>query len=184
MYAFDSYFCTMKKERKIVTKVPQREIDILFAEYAATKQHPSNRLIHWVCIPLMIFSILGLAWSIPFPHLGFLGRYNGFLNWASFLIAFAGYYYYRLSPVLSYMMLLLVFALSLVVVQFEKWALAGGPALWLVCVVVLLIAVAGLFIGQKIEGKRTAFLNSVKFVLIGPIWLLEIFSIKIGLKRH
>lgn len=157
---------------------------MLFAEYAASRQHPSNRLIHWVCIPLIIFSILGLAWSVPFPHLEFLGKYNGFLNWASFLIAFSGYYYYRLSPVLSYMMLLLVFALSLIVVQFEKWALTGGPALWLVCLVVLLFASGGLFIGQKIEGKKTSVLSSVKSVLIGPIWLLEIFSIKIGLKRH
>jgi len=174
----------MKKEHNNVTKVPQREIDVLFAEYAANRQHPSNRLIHWVCIPLILFSILGLAWSIPFPHLDFLGRYNGFLNWASFLIAFSGYYYYRLSPVLSYMMLLLVFALSLVVVQFEKWEMAGGPALWLVCTVLLLIAAAGLFTGQKIEGRKTHFLRNVKLVLIGPIWLLEIFSIKMGLKRR
>ncbi|MET1054782.1 MAG: Mpo1-like protein [Pedobacter sp.] len=174
----------MKKEQKNVTKVPQREIDVLFAEYAATRQHPLNRLIHWVCIPLILFSILGLAWSVPFPHLDFLGKYNGFLNWASFLIAFAGYYYYRLSPVLSYMMLLLVFALSLIVVQFEKWQLSGGPALWLVCTVTLVAGVAGLLIGQKIEGKKTSILSGVKFVLIGPIWLLEIFSIKIGLKRH
>ncbi|MCX2479115.1 DUF962 domain-containing protein [Pedobacter sp. MC2016-15] len=174
----------MKKERKNVTKVPQREIDVLFTEYAANRQHPSNRLIHWVCIPMILFGILGLAWSVPFPHLEFLGRYNGFLNWASFLIAFVGYYYYRLSPVLSYMMLLLVFALSLIVVQFEKWALAGGPALWLVSTVVLLFAAAGLFIGQKIEGKRSSFLSNVKFVLIGPIWLLQVLAIKIGLKRH
>jgi uncharacterized membrane protein YGL010W len=174
----------MKKEQKNATKMPHREIDVLFAEYAADRQHPSNRLIHWVCIPLILFSILGLAWSIPFPHLDFLGRYNGFLNWASFLIAISGYYYYRLSAILSYMMLLLVFALSLIVVQFEKWELAGGPALWLVCTVVLLIAVAGLFLGQKIEGRKRSFLSNVKLVLIGPIWLLEMFSMKIGLKRR
>jgi uncharacterized membrane protein YGL010W len=173
----------MKKERKSVTKaVPAKKVDLLFAEYAATRQHPSNRLIHWVCIPLILFSVLGLAWSIPFPQLGFLGRYNGFLNWASFLIAFSGYYYYRLSPVLSYMMLLLVFALSLIVVQLEKWALVGGPALWLVCVVILLMALARLFIGQKTEGKRPSFLTGAKHVLIGPIWLLHFICLKTGLR--
>lgn len=174
----------MKKEQKIAAKVPQREIDVLFAAYATTRQHPLNRIIHWICIPLILFSILGLAWSVPFPHLNFLGKYNGFLNWASFIIAFAGYYYYRLSPVLSYMMLLLVFALSLIVVQFEKWQLAGGPHLWLVSASVLLIGFAGLYAGQKIEGRKTSVLSSVKFVLIGPIWLIELFSVKIGLKRH
>jgi len=175
----------MKKERKSTVKTaPQKKVDLLFAEYAASHQHPSNQLINWVCIPIILFSILGLLWSIPFPHLGFLGRYNGFVNWASFFIAISGYYYYRLSPVLTYMLILLVFALSLVVVQFEKWEAAGGPAVWLVCVVTLLLASIGLFIGQKIEGKAGSFQYNVKLMLISPIWMLKLILLKIGLKSH
>jgi len=175
----------MKKERKSAVKTaPQKKVDLLFAEYAASHQHPSNQLINWVCIPMILFSVLGLLWSIPFPHLNFLGRYNGFVNWASFFIAISGYYYYRLSPVLSYMMILLVFALSLLVVQLEKWEAAGGPAVWLVCVITLLFAIGALFIGQKIEGKESSFKTNVKSVLIGPIWLLKLILLKIGLKSH
>ena len=175
----------MKKERKSTVKTaPQKKVDLLFAEYAASHQHPSNQLINWVCIPMMLFSILGLLWSVPFPHLGFLGRYNGFVNWASFFIAISGYYYYRLSPVLSYMMILLVFALSLLVVQFEKWEAVGGPALWLVCMATLILASVGLFIGQKIEGKTKSFQQNVKFMLTSPIWMLKLILLKIGLKSH
>jgi len=175
----------MKKERKSAVKTaPQKKVDLLFAEYAASHQHPSNQLINWVCIPMILFSVLGLLWSIPFPHLNFLGRYNGFVNWASFFIAISGYYYYRLSPVLSYMMILLVFALSLLVVQLEKWEVAGGPAVWLFCVITLLFAIGALFIGQKIEGKESSFKTNVKSVLIGPIWLLKLILLKIGLKSH
>jgi len=173
----------MKKvQKKVQQGLPEKKINILLIQYAEARKHPSNQLIHWICVPLMLFSVIGLAWSVPFPHLAFLGKYNGFLNWASFLIAFTGYYYYRLSPVLSYMMILLFFAIALVVVQVEKWSIAGGPALWLVCVITLLLSLAGQFIGQKIEGKNSSFLTHTRFILIGPAWLFNSFSAKIGVK--
>jgi len=168
--------------KKIVKAAPKREVDVLFDKYAESHQHPSNELIHWICVPLIVFSLLGLIWAIPFPYLGFLGKYNGFVNWASFVIAFSGYYYYRLSPVLSYMMILLVFVMALFIVLLEKWAFAGGPAVWLVCAVIFVLAWIGQFIGHKIEGKKPSFLEDVKFLLIGPIWLLHFLCLKTGLK--
>lgn len=173
----------MKKEQiKAGNTVPKKEVDILFDQYAESHQNPSNELIHWICVPLILFSIIGLVWSIPFPHLAFLGKMDGFLNWASFLIAFAGYYYYRLSPVLLYLMILVLFVMALIIVQLEKWAAAGGPAIWLVCTVIFVVAWIGQFIGHKIEGKKPSFLQDVKFLLIGPIWLLHFLCIKMGLK--
>lgn len=158
------------------------EVDVLFDKYAESHQNHSNEMIHWVCVPLIVFSLLGLVWAIPFPHLEFLGRYNGYLNWASFLIAFSVYYYYKLSPVMSYLMLLLIFVMAMGIVQLEKWQLAGGPALWLVCLVIFVVAWIGQFIGHKIEGKKPSFLEDVKFLLIGPIWLLHFICRKVGLK--
>nr|WP_068893256.1 Mpo1-like protein [Pedobacter panaciterrae] len=164
-------------------KTEQRsEVDVLFDKYAESHQNPSNEIIHWICVPLIVFSLLGLVWAIPFPHIEFLGRYNGYLNWASFLIAFSVYYYLKLSPVLSYLMLLLIFAMSMIIVQLEKWEAAGGPALWLVCLVIFVIAWIGQFIGHKIEGKKPSFLDDVKFLLIGPIWLLHFICKKAGLR--
>lgn len=164
-------------------KTEQRsEVDVLFDKYAESHQNPSNEIIHWICVPLIVFSLLGLVWAIPFPHIGFLGRYNGYLNWASFLIAFSVYYYLKLSPVLSYLMLLLIFGMSMVIVQLEKWEASGGPALWLVCLVIFVIAWIGQFIGHKIEGKKPSFLDDVKFLLIGPIWLLHFICKKVGLR--
>lgn len=158
------------------------EVDVLFDKYAESHQNHSNEMIHWVCVPLIVFSLLGLVWAIPFPHLEFLGRYNGYLNWASFLIAFSVYYYYKLSPVMSYLMLLLIFVMAMGIVQLEKWQLAGGPALWLVCLVIFVVAWIGQFIGHKIEGKKPSFLEDVKFLLIGPIWLLHFICRRVGLK--
>ena len=171
----------IKSNMKMKT-AEKSEVDVLFDKYAESHQNHSNELIHWVCVPLIVFSLLGLVWAIPFPHLEFLGRYNGYLNWASFLIAFSVYYYYKLSPVMSYLMLLLIFAMSMGIVQLEKWELAGGPALWLVCAVIFVLAWIGQFIGHKIEGKKPSFLEDVKFLLIGPIWLLHFICKKVGLK--
>jgi uncharacterized membrane protein YGL010W len=79
-------------------------------------------------------------------------------------------------------MLLLIFGMSILIVQLEKVEAAGGPALWLVCLVIFVLAWIGQIIGHKIEGKKPSFLEDVKFLLIGPIWLLHFICKKVGLR--
>lgn len=162
--------------------IQKREIDVLFDKYAESHQNPTNKLIHWICVPLIVFSLLALVWAIPFPQLEFLGKYNGFVNWASFLIAFAIYYYYKLSPVMSYFMLIAVFIMSFFIVMLEKWEQSGGPAMWVSALVIFVLSWVGQFYGHKVEGKKPSFLDDVKFLLIGPIWLLHFICKKIGLR--
>lgn len=133
-----------------------------------------------MCVPLIVFSLLGLVWAIPFPHLKFLGRYNAFINWASVLIALSVYYYYRLSPVLSYLMLLIVFAFSYAIIALAGWPKTGGPPLWESCLIIFMAAWIGQFIGHKIEGKKPSFLDDLRFLLIGPIWLLHFILKKLS----
>lgn len=160
-----------------------RPVDAWFAKYAESHQDDTNKLIHWICVPLIVFSILGLVWAIPFPHLEFLGRYNGFVNWASFLIAFTVYVYYKLSPVLSYAMILVIFIFSAGIVALEKLHNNyGWPPMWQVCLGIFILAWTGQFIGHKIEGKKPSFLDDVKFLLIGPIWLLHFMFKKAGIR--
>jgi uncharacterized membrane protein YGL010W len=129
-----------------------------------------------------MFSLIGLVWSIPFPYIKLLGQYNGYFNWASFLIAFAIYYYLRLSPVLSYIMLFVLFTFSYGIISLEAWQKAGGPMVWQVSLVIFVIAWIGQFIGHKIEGKKPSFLDDVKFLLIGPIWLLHFVLKKLSIR--
>lgn len=167
----------MKKEPEL------RPVDVYFAKYAESHRNPANKLIHWICVPLIVFSLFGLIWAIPFPHLEFLGRYNGYVNWASFLIAFTIYYYYKLSPVLSYAMLIIIMVFSAGVVGLEKLhRLNGWPEMWQVCLIIFVIAWIGQFIGHRIEGKKPSFLDDVKFLLIGPIWLLHFIFKKVGIR--
>ncbi len=163
-------------------QVEKRQVDIYFDKYAESHQNHTNETIHWICVPLIVFSLLGLVWCIPFPHIGFLGKYNGFLNWASFLIAFSVYYYFTLSPVLSFLMMWVIGIMAYFIVQLEYWQAAGGPAVWVSCLTIFVLAWVGQFIGHKIEGKKPSFLDDVKFLLIGPIWLLHFVCKKIGLR--
>ncbi|WP_199119996.1 DUF962 domain-containing protein [Pedobacter sp. ASV28] len=167
---------------KIAQTPAKKPVDILFDKYAESHQDKTNKLIHWICVPLIVFSLLGLIWQIPFPQLSFLGQYQTFFNWASFLIAFALYYYFTLSPVLFFMMIWIIGLMSYGIVQLEYWQAADGPAAWLIFLVIFVLAWVGQFIGHKIEGKKPSFLEDVKFLLIGPIWLLHFICKKIGLK--
>jgi len=160
-----------------------RPVDVYFDKYSESHQNHTNEIIHWLCVPAIVFSLFGLVWAIPFPYLELLGKYNGYVNWASFLIAFAIYYYYKLSPVLSYFMLLLMMLFSAGIVSLEKMHNAAGwPQMYQFCLGIFVIAWIGQFIGHKIEGKKPSFLDDVKFLLIGPIWLLHFILMKAKIK--
>lgn len=160
-----------------------RKVDAYFDKYSESHQNHTNELIHWICVPLIVFSIFGLIWAIPFPQLEFLGKYNGFINWASFLIAFAIYFYYKLSPILSYVMLLIIMVFSAGIVGLEKLHIENGwPPMWQICLAIFVLAWIGQFVGHKIEGKKPSFLDDIKFLLIGPIWLLHFIFKKAGIR--
>jgi uncharacterized membrane protein YGL010W len=101
------------------SKTEKLPIDVLFDKYAESHQNHTNKTIHWICVPLIVFSLLGLVWQFPFPELAFLGAYKSYLNWASFLITFALYYYYTLSPVLFFLMIWVIGLMSYGIVQIE-----------------------------------------------------------------
>jgi uncharacterized membrane protein YGL010W len=160
----------------------KRPIDVLFDKYGESHQDSTNKLIHWVCVPLIVFSLLGLIWLIPFPRLEFLGPYNTFINWASLLIAAAMYYYYTLSRPLFFLMIWVIALISFGVVRIELWERdGGGPQAWIVFVSIFVLAWIGQFIGHKIEGKKPSFFDDLRFLLIGPLWLLHFICKKVGI---
>lgn len=159
-----------------------RTLDAYFATYAESHENKTNKLIHWICVPLIVFSLLGLVWAIPFPQISVLGEMQRYINWATFLIVFAVVYYWRLSIPLALTMLVVIALFSTIIVTLEILnRVAGWPPLWQVCLCIFVIAWIGQFIGHKIEGKKPSFLDDVKFLLIGPIWLLHFIFKKLHL---
>ena len=160
-----------------------RRIDLYFEKYAQSHQHPSNIFIHWICVPLIVFSILGLVWAIPLPHFDLLGKLNGYINLATFLILFATVYYLRLSFRIGLAMILTIWVFSAGIIILEKMArLHGWPEMWQVCLAIFVLAWAGQFIGHKLEGRKPSFLDDLQFLLIGPAWLWAKVFRKVGWK--
>lgn len=170
----------MKKPQQ--PKIEQRSIDVIIDEYDSFHQKPANRAINYICIPLIVFSMVGFVWSLPFPQLKFLGSYITYLNWGSFLVAFSVYYYMRLSPLLSYIVLLILFALIYGIIQLQVAEKAGGFVVPQVCVFIFVMSIIAQFIGYQIEGKRPTFAQEFKFMLTGPVWLLSLLLKKVGVK--
>jgi uncharacterized membrane protein YGL010W len=164
-------------------KIQPRRAELYFDKYAESHQNATNILIHWICVPLIVFSILGLVWAIPLPHFNFLGKLNGYINLATFLILFATVYYLRLSFRLGLAMIFTIWIFSAGIITLEKMArLQGWPEMWQVCLVIFVLAWAGQFLGHKIEGKKPSFLDDLRFLLIGPAWLWAKIFRKVGWK--
>ena len=87
-------------------------------EYAESHQHPTNIIIHWVCVPLIMLSIIGLLANI---QLGFTFLYQ-FDHYGTLLIFLGCIYYFILSKALLIGMLpvsiLMLFCPSLGTINF------------------------------------------------------------------
>jgi len=157
--------------------MPQKSADQWFAEYGESHQNDTNELIHWVCVPVIFFCVLGLIWSLPVP-----ARWSEAVpafNWAQPVMLLALIFYARLSPALSIGLLAFMMVCYTGVTLV---ALHAPWAVWQVCLALFILAWIGQFIGHKIEGKKPSFFQDVQFLLIGPAWLLSLAYRKIGLR--
>ncbi|MBS0632156.1 MAG: DUF962 domain-containing protein [Verrucomicrobia bacterium] len=149
--------------------------DQWFAEYGESHQDHTNETIHWICVPVIFFCVLGLIGSIPLPTV--IADYLPWFDWSypAMLLAFA--FYVRLSPPLSLGLLAFMFLcheIMLALAEHARWPV------WQICLALFVLAWIGQFIGHQIEGKKPSFLKDVQFLLIGPAWLLSLIYKKIG----
>jgi uncharacterized membrane protein YGL010W len=133
--------------------LPERRIDQLLANYGDSHQHPVNERIHFIAIPLIMLSLIGLIFCIhPWLAYGFMA--------ASMV------YYARLSGVfLAAMGVWSVLLLALVH--------AMGDARLLLCVAIFVGAWVLQFIGHKLEGKKPSFFEDVQYLWVGPLFVLR-----------
>jgi len=136
-------------------QLSNRPVDALLAHYAESHCHPVNEAIHVMCIPAIIFSLLGLLWALhPLVARGFgIGCLL---------------YYYRLSPPFAGGMLLVCG------VMFGILALLPPQTVLPLSIVVFVAAWIGQFVGHRIEGRKPSFFEDLRFLLIGPLFVLAL----------
>lgn len=157
-----------------------RTADQWFDEYGESHQDRFNKIIHYIFVPLIFFSIVGILASIPV---------GGLVSWVpdairpyahlgTLLIVVGLIFYLRISVP--------IFLGMLVVSAVVLWgnyqlALVSGVSLWIISVAIFVVSWIFQFIGHKHEGKKPSFMKDLQFLLVGPAWILGHLYKKIGL---
>lgn len=152
-----------------------RTIDEWFDAYGHSHQNPLNEVIHWVCVPLIAFSLIALLHALP---TGPLGTVAPWFDWAMVLVVVASIFYLRLSFTIAIGMLIMTgLAISLILIwdRFAPWPL------WPVAAGLFALSWIAQFIGHRIEGEKPSFLEDLQFLLVGPAWLLNKIYRKLGI---
>ena len=139
-----------------------RRVDQLIAHYGQNHQNPSNELIHFIAIPLIMLSLIGMLFALhPFVAYAF--------------IAASMVYYARLSAV--FLLTMVVWsALTLAVVM------AMGTNVLPISVAIFVGAWILQFIGHKLEGKKPSFFEDIQYLWVGPLFVLSKLFGRLGVK--
>lgn len=142
-----------------------------------------NKGVYALFLALSFFGVMGLIWMIPFPQFQFLidrGMHT-FLNWGSFFIAIIIYSYLKLAPTLSYAALFVISIMSFFIVQLEYLEKDGGPSVILVCSLISIVGLLGLFFLIKKE-KNINGQEVFRLLTVGPVWLFSKVFKRFGIK--
>jgi uncharacterized membrane protein YGL010W len=130
----------------------KRTLEQWLSEYAVSHQNLINKKIHWLCVPTIFVSLLGMGMSLSV--------------WFTLVLsALVLLFYMQLStPLFMAMgMFILIFlsVMALLPWGFKVWAS------------IFIVAWIGQFVGHKIEGKKPSFFEDLQFLLIGPAWVVN-----------
>ena len=131
-----------------------KTINQWFDEYSESHQNKTNKAIHWVCVPTILFSIIGI-----------LAHFSALLTALLLILSFV--FYARLDLVLAVAM-----AALLVVMAWLIYTLPVGVGFY---IGLFVLAWIGQFYGHKVEGKKPSFFKDLQFLLIGPVWCMDAY---------
>ena len=123
-------------------------------EYSESHQDKTNKAIHWVCVPAILFSIIGI-----------LAHFSALLTALILVLTFV--FYARLDLVLAVAM-----AALFAVMAWLIFILPVGVGFY---IAIFVLAWIGQFYGHKVEGKKPSFLKDLQFLLIGPVWCMDAY---------
>lgn len=127
-------------------------------EYGESHQNATNKSIHWVCVPAILFSVIGL-----------LAHFSALLT--ALLIILTLVFYARLDLVLTVAMSALFLVMAWLI-----WILPVGMGFYIAIFVLGWIAQ---FYGHKVEGKKPSFFKDLQFLFIGPLWCVDAYIAKV-----
>jgi uncharacterized membrane protein YGL010W len=155
----------------------RRPIDAWFAHYSGDHRNEANQWIHVFAVPAILWSVIGLLWCVPVPGTWFLPG-----AWAAVAMFAAWLFYFRASRAIGFGMLL-VFVLMAWLTRWLHGELGTRGLLYL-SLGVFAVAWVAQFVGHSklFEGRKPSFLTDLRYLLIGPAWVLAKAYRKLGLR--
>ena len=139
-----------------------RKVDQLLAHYGESHRNPTNEVIHFVAIPIIMLSLLGLLYSIH--------------PWAAWAFMAASLVYYaRLS-------LVFLLAMGVCTAAMLGLLMAMGRKVLPLSVAFFVGAWIMQFIGHKIEGKKPSFFEDLQYLWVGPIFVLSKLFLRLNVR--
>ena len=141
-----------------------KTIDEWFAEYSKDHQHSTNQKIHYVCVPAILYAVLGILWVLPNFQVAGVD-----IHWNYLLIAGACVFYFLLDFKMGLFMLLLTALISRSFLTLDQM----GIPVFEFNLAIFIIAWIGQFYGHKLEGAKPSFLTDLTYLFIGPLWVVK-----------
>ena len=143
-----------------------KSIQSWFDEYAVSHQNPTNKLIHYICVPSIFFSIVALLASILHDFLNSWASagWQPYLHFGTVLIVIGLLFYLRLSIPLF----IGIAAFSALCLYLTKLLALAEVPLWQSSLAIFVVAWIGQFIGHKIEGEKPSFFRRFFLVFVPP----------------
>ena len=149
-----------------------KSLDRWLSEYGESHQNKTNKAVHFICVPLIFFSLVGMFYGVKLFSVAGLP-----VTLAHVLLVLAAAYYISLSiPIAVGMISFSTFCLLLCKIIEQS----AGHLLW-IAIVLFILAWVAQFFGHHVEGKKPSFLKDIQFLLIGPAWIIHYAYKKIGL---
>ena len=151
-----------------------KSIDQWLSEYGESHQNPTNKMVHYVCVPVIFFTVVGLLYCIPLFTLP-----SGYLITVAHIVTLMVAIYYCLLSIPLAIGMTLYAVICLLLCQAIQQA-TGGNLLW-VSIGLFVLAWIAQFWGHKVEGKKPSFLKDLQYLMIGPAWIMSFLFKKVGL---
>jgi uncharacterized membrane protein YGL010W len=139
-----------------------RKVDQLLAHYAESHQDPRNERIHFVAIPLIMVSLLGLLFSIH--------------PWAAYGFVLASMVYYARLSTFWLVTMALLSCVGLALVH------AMGGYVLPISIGLFVAAWVAQFVGHRMEGRKPSFFEDLQYLWVGPMFVLSKLFLKLGIR--
>jgi uncharacterized membrane protein YGL010W len=158
-----------------------RTLDQFLTKYGETHRNPTNQKIHYVCVPAIFASTLALGWLLNLELLGVGAPWARWVNLSTVAGALILLFFYARLGARPAAWMVVWFAISVACIL----AIEASPApLWAVAATVWIVAWVAQLVGHNAEGAKPSFLDDLLFLLVGPLFVLEEFGVRLSARTR